>query len=123
VIRLVGQRQRDFAIEAIRNAPDGYIVTIREPTRNADQNAKLWAMLTDVADAKPGGRAHTPETWKALFMHALGHQARFLQGLDGEVFPVGFKSSGLSVREMSALIDFIGAWGTEQGVMWREKWD
>jgi hypothetical protein len=123
MIRLMGQRQRDYACDMIRKAPDGYIVTIREPTRNLDQNAKLWSMLADVADAKPDGRVHTPETWKALFLHAMGHQARFLQGLDGEVFPVGFKSSTLTVREMSALIDFIGAWGSERGVRWREKWD
>ena len=101
-------------------APDNYIVTIKAPNRRNQQNALMWAMLSDVADAKPGGRECTPETWKCLFLHALGHSARFLQGLDGELFPIGFRTSELSVKEMSALIDFIDAWGTQNGVIWKD---
>ena len=121
MIRLIGERQREHARQMVTAAPNGYIVTIRAPTRNLEQNAKLWAMLADVADAQPDGRVHTPEMWKTLFMHALGYQARFLQGLDGEVFPVGFRSSELSVKEMSALIEFIYAWATPRGVIWKES--
>jgi hypothetical protein len=120
MIRLIGPTQREHAKAMIDAAPTGHVVTIRAPHRSLDQNAKLWAMLTDVAMAEPDGRRHSPETWKALFMHALGHQARFLQGLDGEVFPIGFRSSKLSVREMADLISFIDAWGTQKGVKWRE---
>jgi hypothetical protein len=120
MIRLIGPTQREHAKAMIDAAPTGHVVTIRAPHRSLDQNAKLWAMLTDVAMAEPDGRRHSPETWKALFMHALGHQARFLQGLDGEVFPIGFRSSKLSVREMADLISFIDAWGTQNGVKWRE---
>ena len=117
--RLTGPAQRAYAKRLVDDAPEGWVVTVQEPKRSTDQNALLWAMLADVANAKPDGRQHTPDAWKALFMHALGHQARFLQGLDGEVFPVGFRSSTLNVKEMGALIDFIDQWGTERGVQWR----
>jgi hypothetical protein len=118
---LTGHRQREYAKRMIDAAPEGWLVSIKAPTRTNDQNARLWAMLGDVSNAKPDGRQHTPDAWKALFMHALGHQSRFMQGLDGEIFPVGFSSSRLTVREMGALIDFIDQWGTERGVIWHER--
>ena len=36
---------RRLAIEAIRDAADGMVVTIQEPTRNLEQNAAMWALL------------------------------------------------------------------------------
>lgn len=124
-IRLTGSVQREYAKRLIDEAPDGFVVTLREGSRNLDQNAKMWAMLSDIASAEPEGRQHTPEAWKMLFMHALGHEARFLQGLNGEIFPTGFRSSKLTVKQMAELISFMDAWGTERGVQWREarQWD
>jgi len=81
----------------------------------------MWAMLTDVSRAKPEGRMHTPDTWKALFMQACGHAVHFEMGLSGEPFPVGFRSSRLSKAQMSELIEFILAWGTEKGVPWSDE--
>lgn len=118
---LVNERIRTNAARALQEVPDGYVVTIAEPTRNTAQNSKLWAMLSDVANAKPEGRNWTPETWKCAFMHALGHQVRFAEGLDGSgPFPLGFHSSRLSVREMADLITCIDEYGTRHGVEWKE---
>ncbi len=112
---------RANALDAVRNAPPGYVVTVAEPRRTTDQNARLWAMLSDVANAKPEGRNWTPETWKAAFMHALGHQVRFCEGLDGSgPFPLGFHSSRLSVREMADLITSIFEYGDRNKVKWSE---
>ncbi len=119
-IKLVGASQRYYAAKLIEQAPDGYIVTIKEPTRNLDQNARLWAMLTDVSKAIPDGRRHTPEDWKCLFMHACGWEVQFLDGLDGRPFPSGFKSSRMTVKQMADLITFIMAYGDEAGVVWSD---
>lgn len=79
-------------------------------------------MLGDISkQVEHAGMKHTPETWKALFMHSLGYETRFLSGLDGEPFPAGFRSSQLSVKEMAELITFIDAWGAENGVLWSER--
>ena len=76
-------------------------------------------MLTDIADAQPEGRQWTPETWKSAFLHYLGHQVRFCEGLMGTgPFPMGFHSSRLSVREMADLITCIQQYGDEHGVKW-----
>ena len=118
---LVTDRVRDNALSAVRDAPAGWRVKVEPPLRSGDQNSKMWAMLNDVARAKPEGRNWSPETWKAAFMHFLGHQVMFAEGLDGTgPFPLGFRSSQLSVRQMVDLIDCIYRYGDEHGVEWRE---
>ncbi len=114
--------QRALAKRLIDQAPDDYVVTIREQTRSGAQNSRLWAMLSDIARAKPAGRRHTPETWKNLVMHACGHQVMFEHGLDGQPFPVGFRSSKLTKSQMSALIEWLYAYGAEHGVQWSDEY-
>lgn len=117
---LAGPRQIAFAKALLDRAPAGAVVTIREATRTLDQNARLWAMLSDVSRAKPEGRTHTPEVWKQLVMHACGHAVQFEIGLNGQPFPTGFRSSKLTKRQMSDLIEWIYAYGAEHGVVWTE---
>lgn len=118
---LINERVRYNASQAVANAPDGYVLTIAEPKRSSIQNNKLWAMLSDVANAAPEGRQWTPETWKSAFMHSLGHQVRFAEGLDGSgPFPLGFSSSKMSVSQMADLITTIYQYGDKHGVVWTE---
>lgn len=118
---LSGSYARQKAKELIDRAPPMAVLNIREARRTTDQNSKLWAMLSDVSRAKPQGRRLTAEVWKCLFMQACGHAVQFEQGLDGSPFPVGFRSSRLSKAQMVELIDFIDAWGTQNGVQWTKK--
>lgn len=109
------------AMQAIAEAGDNYVVSISQPTRSNGQNARLWASLADVANARPEGRQWTPETWKCAFMHSLGHQIRFAEGLDGSgPFPIGFSSSKLTVRQMADLITVVQEYGDRHGVKWSE---
>jgi len=119
-VRLVGHRQRDFAKLLIDKAPPGAVLNIREATRSSDQNAKMWAMISDISRAKPEGRTHTAETWKCLFMAACGHAVQFEMGLDGRPFPIGFSSSALNKAEMSDLIETIHEYGARHEVRWSE---
>jgi hypothetical protein len=106
---------------AIRDAGWNVRVTIGQMTRTNAQNDKMWAMLADVARCQPEGRQWEPETWKAAFMHYLGHQVRFCEGLEGSgPFPIGFRSSKLSVAQMGDLITVIYQYGDKHGVEWRE---
>ena len=107
--------------DAIRKAGLNVRITISQVTRTNAQNDKMWAMLSDVARCQPEGRQWEPETWKAAFMHYLGHQVRFCEGLgDSGPFPVGFRSSKLTVAQMADLITVIYQYGDEHGVEWRE---
>jgi hypothetical protein len=113
---LTTKARREWACRAIWSAPDGAVLTLHPQKRTLDQNAKMWAMLTDIAIARPEGRVHTPDIWKAIFMNALGHKVRFEVGLDGEPFPVGFSTSKLSKHQMSDLIELIYWYAAQHNV-------
>ena len=119
---LVGDSQRSFAKQLIDKAPKNAVVSIKEATRSNEQSAKMFAMLSDISRAKPDGRRWTPDTWKAAFMNSTGHQVQFCEGLDNSgPFPLGFRSSRLTVKQMSDLIDVITEYGSRHGVRWTHK--
>ncbi len=120
-LRIITPKTRSRVAQEVMNIPDGFEVVIREPTRSLDSNARMWAMLTDISHACPDGRKHSPEVWKALFMHALQYEVRFEQGLNGEPFPVGFRTSRLNKGQMADLITFISEYGDRHQVQWSEK--
>ena len=120
-IRLTGPTQRAYAKRLIDAAPDYAMVTVKAGDRTLEQNAMMWSLLTDISRAKPEGRCWPPETWKAAFMHALGHQVQFAEGLDGSgPFPLGFRSSKLSKPQMSLLIEYILEYGARHGVQFEQ---
>lgn len=119
-IILTGAEQRQRAQKLILRAPDGYVVSVSEPKRTAEQNDRMWAMLTDISHQKPMGRAHTPDDWKAIFMNACGWECQFVEGLDGRPFPQGFRSSQMTKGQMSKMIDFMLAFGAEHQIRWSE---
>lgn len=123
VVHLRGEYQRNLAKSLIDKAPDNAVVKIGPERRSDDQNAKMWAMLSDVSRAKPEGRRHIPEIWKCIFMAACGHEVAFEQGLDGRPFPIGFHSSKLTKAQMSDLIEMIYSYGAQHGVQWSDYYE
>jgi NinB protein len=120
-IILYGERSRSEARRLIDLAPPRAIVNIRPEKRSNEQNDKMWAMLSDVARAKPEGRTLTTDAWKCLFMQSAGFKFVWEPGLGGEgVVPIGFKSSRLTKAEFGDLIECIYAYGAEHGVIWSE---
>lgn len=118
---LILPRNAALAHHWVDAAPQGTVVTFRKPGRTIPQNARMWSMLAEVSQqAEHNGRKFSPEDWKCLFLHAFGHEARFMVGLSGEPFPVGFRSSKLSKDQMGELMEFIAAWGAENGVRFTE---
>lgn len=114
---LDNEYRRRLAHRLVDAAPFGAVLTIKEATRTTDQNSKMWAMLSDIARAKPEGRVMTAENWKAAFMSALGHEILWQPGLDGgPPFPAGYRSSRLSKSQMSDLIEFITEYAARHGV-------
>lgn len=121
VVILRGLEQRALACGMVKAAPVDAVVTIKPAARSMDQNAKLWAMLSDIARSKPEGRVMTAEMWKAAMMNALGHEILWQPGIDnGPPFPAGFRSSRLSKEQMGDLITFISEYGDRHGVKWSD---
>ena len=114
---LTGAYRRSQAHKCIDAAPEGHVAKISAPRRSNEQNDKMWAMLSDVSRAKPEGRNYPPEIWKALAMDMAGHKPRFEPSLDGNgVVCCGYRSSRLTVAEMSDVIEAIAAYAAEQGI-------
>ena len=120
-IILAGPSQRSFAKSMIENAPADAVVNIREAKRTLDQNAKMWAMLSDISRSAPEGRQWTTDVWKAAFMHALGHEIIWQPGLNGVPFPAGFRTSRLNKEQMGDLITMILEYGDRHGVKWSNE--
>lgn len=112
---------RETAHRIVAAAPKGSVLTVKPPRRTLDQNAKLWAMLTEVSVAKPDGRELTPDVWKSLFMHSLDHSQRFEMALDGKGHvPIGFRSSKLSKEQMGDLFEVIHEYAARHGIQFQE---
>lgn len=113
---------RQRAIDAVRQAPDGYVVKISEPTRNLEQNAAQWPILEAFSRQLQwpvNGQmvTMTPEEWKDVLTAAFRRErARLAMGLDGGVVMLGLRTSKMGKREFSEWLDFLGATAVARGV-------
>lgn len=120
-ITLRGPSQRDFAHRVIEQAPDGYVVKVAAETRRDAQNRKLWPMLTDLQHQVEELATYSADDIKLRFLHALGAEMRFLPALEGQgMFPIGLRSSTLTVDQFSALVELLYAYGARHGVRWSD---
>lgn len=117
ILKLTGSLARQAACRYIHEAPEGHVVTISEPTRNLEQNAKMWAMLTELSEQTDWhGNKLNPEEWKDLLSAGLV-QSKVVPNLTGNGFVIlGQRTSKLSKSQFAALIELIYAFGAERGV-------
>jgi len=124
--RLVNIDVRRRAAAYLMDVPEGYVVTVQEPNRTLEQNAALHAAITDIAkQVKWHGEQMDIEDWKRLLTAAWARAERepvkLVPALDGHGFDVLYRrTSRMSKREVSSLLDYLHAWGTEQGVKWSD---
>jgi hypothetical protein len=123
VLILHRQSDRDRASAWVRSAPWGTRITFQEAKRSSDQNAKMWAMLTEVArQVQWHGQRLSADDWKLVFLAALKAELRIVPNLDNTGFvQLGRSSSDLSVSEMADLLDLIAAFGARQGVVFADQ--
>ena len=118
---ITGEVARKAICRHVLAAPDGYVVTIKEPTRNLEQNAKMWAMLGDLeTQCDWHGNQLYAEEWKDLLSAGLV-QSKAVPNLTGNGFVIlGQRTSRLTKSQFAALIELIYAFGAERGVVWSE---
>lgn len=101
--------------------------TLRE--RSLEQNSALHAKIHDIAQQLywPRGSKQilSPEQWKRLLIaawdRANSRSADIFPALDGHGFDVVYRrSSRLSKKDATELLDWVDAWGTEEGVKWTD---
>lgn len=112
---------RRNAMHAVAEAPEGWCVTVKPKTRSLEQNARLWAMLTEVSrQVIWHGKKLSPEAWKHVFSASLKKQD-VVPGLHGEFVVIGQSTSQMSVRELGDLMELIAAFGAERGVVFAQE--
>jgi hypothetical protein len=116
--------ERARATQWIAKAPPGTRVEFKASKRSLDQNAKMWASLTDIATQVVWyGAKLSAEDWKDVMTASL-RKARVVPGLDpGTYVPIGMRTSDMSKDEMSALIELVLHFGAEHGVAFHDQPD
>ena len=121
-IKLTGDRQRQHALQCVTEAPQGYCVTIAEETRTQEQNRLMWPLIADIQAQVESMATYSADDIKLRFLHALGQELRFLPELEGTgMFPVGQRSSTLTKKQFTGLIELFFAYGARNGVRWSAK--
>ena len=119
---LVHPQARLRAVEAVTSAPEGVCVEIKEKTRSLEQNDLLHRLLREIAKSVEwAGSKHDVEVWKRLltaaWLRARGEQIVVLPALDGAGVDVVFRrTSELSVKELTELVEYIQAWAIDNNV-------
>jgi len=92
------------------------VVTLGRPQRTLDQNRRMWAMLTDVAQqVEWHGRWLTAEDWKHVFTAAL-HAQKAVPGLDGGFVVCGKSTRTMNKAELSDLMELIEEFGAKHNI-------
>jgi hypothetical protein len=111
--------------EAIKSAPDGAVVEIKEETRSIEQNRLLWPLLDLWAKNQKaiinGQQVEiSKEAWKVILLHSFrnrhGKDQRFALGLDGDIVPMGYETHTMGKREFANFLTFILAETGERGM-------
>lgn len=119
IYRLVHDEARRRARHDVESAPDGWIVTVSEPTRSLDQNALMWPLLEDIArQVEWYGNHLTADEWKDVLTAAL-RKEKVVPGINGGFVVLGQRTSKMGKREFSELVELIYAFGAERGVRFR----
>ncbi|KEZ78341.1 recombination protein NinB [Salinisphaera hydrothermalis] len=126
-IRITGEPQRRYAHQVVDRIVTGgervweIVVRPHEDKRTLDQNAKLWACCSDIAEqVEWHGRYLKKEDWKQIFVAALKGQDA-VPGINGGFVVLGGSSRNLRKREFIDLLDIIQAFGADHGVEWSER--
>ena len=92
------------------------VVEVRPETRSLEQNARLWAMLTDISkQVEWYGHRLTPDEWKDVFSASL-KRTKVVPGLDGGFVVCGQSTSKMTIAEMCEMQELMEAFGAQKGV-------
>jgi hypothetical protein len=110
------------AISWVTKAPAGTRLEFKAPKRTLPQNARMWAMLTDIAgQVEWHGLKLSADDWKLIFLDGLKAELRLVPNINGTGFVnLGRSSSDLTVAEMADLMTLIEAFGANHGVVFHD---
>ena len=111
---------RQRAIQAVKEAPEGYAVTVSEPNRTLDQNAAQWPYLAGFAAQKElciNGvmQKVTDDDWKDVLTGVWIGETR-MAAFDGKVIMLPQRTSQMGKKIFSDWMEFLVAIAAQSGV-------
>jgi hypothetical protein len=98
-----------------------YVIEVKPLTRTVAQNDLMWAILGELAQQVVWhGQKLTPCNWKDVLTAALKRQA-VVPGIDGGFVVLGQRTSKMTVKEMSEVIELAYAFGAQNGVKFKDE--
>lgn len=112
--------RRMAAAYVLREAPEGYAVTIAEPTRSLEQNAAQWPYLAGFAKQKQlcinGAMVWaTEDDWKDVLTACWNGETR-MAAFDGRVIMLPQRTSRMGKRVFSDWMEFLVAMAAQSEV-------
>jgi hypothetical protein len=120
IYTLTNENARQKALEAVRGAKPGWVVSVSKPNRSNAQNALYWAVLGEISEQIRPNAAYSPEIWHAYFK-TLFLPGRMLELPGGKVVEQEPTTTGLTVPQFSEYVEKVISWSTEKGLVWTEN--
>jgi hypothetical protein len=112
-LTLINNDVRQRAIDAVRDAPDGWEVIIRPKRRSLDQNAKLHALIQEFDGLEFAGQKRSADDWKVILVsghtQATKGESELVTGIEGEMVQLRESTARMSKERSSSLIEYIQA--------------
>jgi hypothetical protein len=107
---------RRYALDAVRNASDGMVVVVQEPTRSLSQNSFYWPCVQDISEQLMiGGKFYEPDVWHQHFKKTfLG--VEFVDMPDGTVMETIKSTTKLTKRQFGDFCEQVLAFAAENDV-------
>lgn len=103
------------------NSGKQLVLEVRGVTRSLEQNQLMWSAAGDLSrQVKWFGKNLTPEGWVRFITAHLNGQ-ELVPNMDGSGFvslEKGKSTSTMTVKELTAVIELMHAFGAEQGAKW-----
>ncbi len=120
VFRLAHDTARLMAVREVQKAPEGYVVTVGEPSRSLDQNAAQWPYLEAWAQGKEAcinGQMvkATSDDWKDILTGAYNGETR-IAAFDGKVIMLPQRTSKMGKKVFSDWMEYLVAMTAQAGL-------
>jgi len=104
---------RRRAEQAVREAPEGYRVSIEPEKRSLEASAKFHALCNELSGRKWAGKARDATEWKILLVSghtkATKREVELVPGLEGEFLNIRESTAVMSKERMSSLLEYAQA--------------
>ena len=118
--RLAHDTARLLAVRAVQTAPEGYVITVSEPTRSLEANAAQWPYLEAWAQGKEiciNGKMvkGTSDDWKDIHTALYNGETRMAVH-DGKVIMLPQRTSKMGKKVFSDWMEYLVAVTAQAGL-------